>query len=341
MSRSGPDLPYAARRGSDRCAAVTSLATLVAVLAGPVAAEERAASPSELLARARSWGYLLQNVDSPALGRTTYDVLVVDAGSGDGRYGLEPGDVARLKQKPDSSRRLVIAYMNVGEAEDYRYYWRPTWKSAPPAWMGTANCRWKGDHRVRHWAAEWQALLFGSKASYLGRLIAAGYDGVYLDRVDIFYHWRATRWQAAADMVDFVARLSAWAKKQRPGFLVLPQNGEELLSDPRYLAAIDGIGKEDMLYGDRGNDVANASARILRAERNFAPAIAARLPVFAVEYARRPEHHAEADRRLKELGFKIYFAPRSLAYLGQDGPPHPEDGDTETVAAEDDQGSCP
>lgn len=320
---------------------VVALATALAI-AGcrtPALAAD-AAAPRQRLAAAASWGYLLQNVDAKKLERTAYDVLVLDAGSGDGAWGLTRAEVRRLKTKPDGTPRLVIAYMNVGEAEDYRYYWKPAWTKRPPAWLGTPNCRWKGDHRVQHWSPDWQAILFGNDRSYLARLLDLGYDGVYLDRIDIFYHWRGSRWQAAAEMVDLVASLSAWAKARKPGFLVLAQNGEELASDARFLAAIDGFGKEDMLYGDRGNDVPNAPQRVARAERNFAPALAAGLPVLAVEYTRSAANIATAKTRLTALGFKPYFGPRSLAYLGQDGPQHREDGDTESVHGEADSGSC-
>lgn len=292
------------------------------------------------LAAARSWGYQLQDIDAARLKRSSYDVLVVDAGSGDGAWGLSRRQIRDLKSKLDGTRRIVLAYINIGEAEDYRYYWNKDWEKHPPPWMGSENCRWRGDHRVRHWMPAWQDIIFGAPNSYLGRLIAAGYDGVYLDRTDIYYHWRATRWQAAAEMVDFVIRLSAWAKHRRDGFLVVPQNAEELLSEPRYTAAIDAIGKEDMFYGDHGNDVENAPERIARAERNFAPAHAAKLPVFTVEYARAPTNKEKSRARHDALGFTLYLGPRSLAYLGQDGPPHPEDTDTESTSTMDDPTGC-
>ncbi|MBL8567007.1 MAG: endo alpha-1,4 polygalactosaminidase [Hyphomicrobiaceae bacterium] len=325
----------------------TSLAALIvttiaqmAFHGAPATAGDQFSGARDQLKAARSWGYQLQNVTAPALARTDFDLLVVDAGSGDGTWGLSQEEVKRLKAKPDGTRRLVVAYMNIGEAEDYRYYWKKAWAKKPPQWMGSENCRWKGDHRVRHWEREWHEILYGSPKSYLGRLIDAGYDGVYLDRVDIYYHWRATRWQAATDMVDLVAALAAYARQRRPGFLIIPQNGEELVSDPRYLATIDGIGKEDMLFGDRGNDKPNAAERVARAERNFAPLRAAGLPVFAVEYMRRAENVETARARLDQLGFISYFGPRSLAYIGRDGPLHPEDGDTESVNPPLDGGAC-
>ena len=36
----------------------------------------------------------------------------------------------------------MLGYINIGEAEDYRYYWQPLRMKSPPAWLGTENCRW-------------------------------------------------------------------------------------------------------------------------------------------------------------------------------------------------------
>lgn len=315
------------------------LAIAATALAGAADATETART---LLHKAKSWGYQLQNVEARRLGKHAFDVLVVDAGSGDASWGLSKTEVARLQRKPDGSRRLLLAYMNIGEAEDYRYYWKRAWAKSPPGWMGSANCRWKGDHRVQHWSRDWQAILYGSASSYLGRLMRLGFDGVYLDRVDIYAHWQKTRSSAFAEVVDLVVAMSQWAKTQNPEFLVVPQNGEALLTDPRYRMAIDGLGKEDMLYGDRGNDVANDPERVAKAEQHIALLRADGLPVLAIEYTRKPENIAAARARLQALGYVAYFGPRSLAYIGHDGPPHPEDGDTESVTATTDADDrCP
>lgn len=337
MSQESRDGHTARRSTTVLAAALAALPALAGLISANSAARAGQGAPAPPvdapLRTATSWGYQLQNIDVARITQSPYDVVIVDAGAGDGSWGPTAQEIRRLKTQPDGSRRIVLAYMNIGEAEDYRYYWKKSWEKAPPAWMGSSNCRWKGDHRVRHWMREWQDIVFGTPRSYLGRILDAGYDGVYLDRIDIFYHWRTERWQAAAEMIDFVVRLSQWSKARRAGFLVVPQNAEELLSWPGYRAAIDAIGKEDMLFGDRGNEIENAPERIARAERNFAPALAAGLPVFTIEYARAPASKERIKARHEKLGFTLYFGPRSLAYLGQEGPRHAEDGDTESVAA--------
>jgi len=59
-----------------------------------------------------------------------------------------------------------------------------------------------------------------------------------------------------------------------------------------------------------------------------------------VEYTRDPANVATARRELEKLGFTSYFGPRSLAYIGQDGPAHAEDGDTEPTVANQADESC-
>jgi cysteinyl-tRNA synthetase, unknown class len=291
------------------------------------------------LRSAKSWAYLLQGIDTGRLARTAYDVLVLDGG--DGENGLGKRQLQQLKRKPDGSPRLVLAYINIGEAEDYRSYWNSAWTQQPPAWLGSANQHWKGDHRVRHWHQGWRDIVFGHPASVLARIIEVGFDGAYLDRVDVYQFWCGERPTSFADMVAFVEDLSNWAKARKPGFMIVAQNGEELLQDARYRAAIDGLGKEDFLFGDRGNDVLNLATRIERAEQLIGLATADGIPVLAIEYARNPENQELARQRHGQIGSSLYFGPRSLAYLGQGGPQHKEDGDSEPYLARQGPLGCP
>ena len=80
----------------------------------------------------------------------------------------------------------MIAYLSIGEAEDYRYYWQPEWKENPPAWLLDENPNWPGNHKVYYWDPEWQAIIYGNHSSYLAKILAAGFDGVYLDLIDAY-----------------------------------------------------------------------------------------------------------------------------------------------------------
>lgn len=123
-----------------------------------------------------------------AVSATDYDMLIIDLFFNDGQP-LSSADLERLQRKACGSRRLVLAYMSIGEAESYRYYWRPDWRPGSPEWMCAENPDWKGNFKVRYWDRRWQDIICLGDDSYLGRILAAGFDGVYLDIIDAFEYF--------------------------------------------------------------------------------------------------------------------------------------------------------
>jgi len=96
------------------------------------------------------------------------------------------GEIGQLKYKANGGKRLIISYMSIGEAENYRYYWQSGWKTGNPSWLDDENREWAGNYKVRYWETEWQNIIFGNDNSYLNKIINAGFDGVYLDIIDAF-----------------------------------------------------------------------------------------------------------------------------------------------------------
>ncbi len=102
---------------------------------------------------------------------------------------LTSEDVSSLKAKANGSKRLVIAYLSIGEAEDYRYYWKEEWNTNPPSWLVEQNPNWPGNYKVKYWDKEWQSIIYGNENSYLEKILDSGFDGAYLDVVDAFQYF--------------------------------------------------------------------------------------------------------------------------------------------------------
>jgi cysteinyl-tRNA synthetase, unknown class len=119
-----------------------------------------------------------------ALKKTNYDVILVDLFFDD--VQLTASDVASLKVKANGGSRLVICYMSIGEAENYRYYWQKIWKTQKPSWLLKQNPDWAGCYLVQYWNPEWQSIIYGNNNSYLYKIVNAGFDGVYLDLIDAY-----------------------------------------------------------------------------------------------------------------------------------------------------------
>lgn len=228
------------------------------------------------LAPVNDWVYVLQpgtaGADPAALAATDFDLVVMDPSAD----GTTPGEfpaatIAALR----GSGKIVLAYLSIGEAEAYRSYFDPAWIDQPapdpdsPAWLGPFNPDFPDNYKVRYWDPAWQALLLGAPGSAaLDRILAQGFDGMYLDIIDAFDYWsieqpERTRAQARADMVALVEALASYAREVRgpgaPRFLVFPQNGDTIVLDGGgqldglgacYLSAIDGIGVEDVFYDE-------------------------------------------------------------------------------------------
>jgi cysteinyl-tRNA synthetase len=147
------------------------------------------------LSRAKNFLYLInperyntKTAFMNAIKATNYDVIIMDLFFNDGS-AFTPDEIGQLKTKANDGRRLVICYLSIGEAEDYRYYWNPDWKKHPPSWLAGENPNWPGDYKVKYWDAKWQAIIYGNDSSYLHKILTAGFDGAYLDIVDAFEYF--------------------------------------------------------------------------------------------------------------------------------------------------------
>ncbi len=119
-----------------------------------------------------------------AVKNTNYDFIIMDFFYN--KVAFTPTQINELKQKKDGGSRLLICYMSIGEAEDYRYYWQPDWKIGNPSFIEKENPNWEGNYVVRYWDPEWQKIIYGNNNSYLKKILDAGFDGVYLDIIDAF-----------------------------------------------------------------------------------------------------------------------------------------------------------
>ena len=194
-----------------------------------------------------SWAYWLQNASPTVIAESGFDLVVIDYsrdGSDETAYKRE--EIEELKK----AGVIPVAYISIGEAEDYRFYWNESWMENPPEWLGPENPEWEGNFAVKYWSDEWKRIVF----AYLDRIIERGFSGVYLDKVDEFEYW-STRghdenW-TAMEMIEFIIEITNYTRsKADEDFLVILQNGERLLEydDGRLLKVVSGWASEDVFY---------------------------------------------------------------------------------------------
>jgi cysteinyl-tRNA synthetase, unknown class len=295
------------------------------------------ASPALLLAQSpASFAYVLQ-ADAFAkskaaaierLAACQREWIVLDAEfSSDTPW--ERADLDAIRQVQPG--RKVIAYVSIGEAEDYRPYWRKEWGSkgklttAAPKWLGLENPDWAGNYRVKYWHAEWQAIMLAT----IDSVIARGFDGVYLDIVDGFETFEQggdeflddrlnpeSRQTYRRDMVDWVKRIAVRARAKNPAALVIPQNGSQLVAHADFLEVISAIGIEDLFTNGNKLQPKSHTKEVLG---HLNKITAAKKPILLIEYPKTEERQALSKKLAAENGFTWLITDRQLKTLGVSG----------------------
>jgi len=323
------------------------------------AAPEPAAAPAasgraERLRGARTWMYQLQGLDEEgaiaALAATEYPLLVLEPGHNLKEGAYDTGAMLRaLRTTPSGRRRLLLAYVDIGQAEEYRDYWGPGWKAPtrerpgePDFLVTTDPDGWSGNYPVAYWRKPWRELWLGQRGvvSTLARL---GFDGAYLDWVEAYddddVAAAAAREgvDAPKAMIDFVADIRAAGRAAAPDFLVVVQNAPDLIdADPgRYARAIDALAVEDTWYRGAADadwdDPSGGDLRRRRAGERSTPSRLAQyrkyvdrgLPVFSVDYCIRRENARKVYAAARRAGLRPLVTRAALSRLTETPPDAP------------------
>jgi len=292
--------------------------------------------PSGRLAGVGSWAYQLQNISIDELAALDVDLVVIDYANNE-EVPFTRAEIDRIK----SDGKVVLSYLSIGEAESYRPYWREEWGgvlgddcSAPlaaqaPEWIEPMNPEWCGNYAVQFWKPEWQGIVM----DYLNAILAAGFDGVYLDKVDTFYYWlnEEDMGQSFANpdapwqMVDFVELIANHGRERNSDFVVVPQNAAEIIEylddeqGNRYMSLIDGIGVEDTFFYPSGGAEAGENASYDPQEyvlEMLSYYQEAGVLVLAVDYVTQPGKIERFFEEAGTRGFIPYASHRELDRVG-------------------------
>lgn len=310
------------------------------------------------------WGYQIQDINSPGkvdeLVASRYDMLVLEPTRTDWSSIDKDLDtkemVSRLKKSRASDgihRKLIIAYIDIGEAEDWRWYWdwSTTWDctGSPPAdWPSyILTCDpdgWGGNYPVAYWDQNWKDIIINGIApdpikrdynSVIDEVIKDGFDGVYLDWVEAFKNTEVINAantagkNPAVEMIAFIQEMKAYAAIRNPDFIIIQQNAASLIDGhPELAAVINGIAQEAIWYDGNATDDwndpngydllndATLTDGYLGYLNNY---LSAGVTVFNCEYAL--DHADTAYTNSTNNNFIPYVTRRSLSKMTTTKPP--------------------
>jgi len=266
-------------------------------------AEKKSSIPFK---NACSWLYQLQSINFNKIKDSYYDILVTDY-SWDGSEEKEyrQGQIPRLKKM---TGKIVLAYISIGEAEDYRFYWKNNWKVGNPGFLMQENPNWKGCFKVKYWNKKWQQIIF----QYIDHIIDMGFDGLYIDLVDSYQYFKEKN-NARELMIQFIINIAQYCRKERKKnkFLIVPQNAPELVEDSRYMRVISGIGQEETYFKatDIPSEDTEYNEKYLDMVKNKGKV------VLTVDYCSLPENIEYVYKKASKKGYIPYCTVVDLDQL--------------------------
>jgi cysteinyl-tRNA synthetase len=215
------------------------------------------------LSEVTHWLYFIDvNLESDIVDQivsSDYDMVVIDyitSEENNTDYPLaEVIDRMHNAKKP----KLVIAYIDIGEAEEWRTYWQPDWRIGDPEWIIALDPDgWEGNYPVAYWWDEYREIWVGEDG-YLQGILDAGFDGVYLDWVEAYSDESVAAFaedegtDSVEEMIYWVTDIATFTREKKQDFIIIAQNAAELAEYDEYLEVIDAIAQEQTWF-DGGAD---------------------------------------------------------------------------------------
>ena len=92
-----------------------------------------------------SFHYQLQSAAFLELKELDAGIIVVD---------IDDSDLNKtMIQQLNGDVKIVLSYLSIGEAEDYRSYWQKGL-----SFVDEENSEWEGNYKVKYWDEEWQEI---------------------------------------------------------------------------------------------------------------------------------------------------------------------------------------
>ena len=274
------------------------------------------------LEEVKSFAYNIQNVDSDSqwneLTKSHYDMYILEpcvTEKENKNFNIEGllESIREYNRIKYDKKPIILAYADVGQAEDWRWYWQEDWEPGNPEWIVTTDPdEWEGNYPVAFWYPEWENIvIYGSGGmSHVEIALQAGFDGIDLDWIEAFSDLNVVA-KAEKDgipdiaeaMLDFIEKMRIFARQSssnaNPNFLIVAQNAPDLFPENpnRYNEIIDAISCEAIWFGGTGgyddwddphgfnvptNDIYSGWTEELL---EYLSLISGLMPIFCVEYA--------------------------------------------------------
>jgi len=204
-------------------------------------------------------------------------------------------DVLALKARG----KIVIGYLSVGEAENYRWFF----SRVNPEWIRKENPNWPGNFYVDVNQPGWHRLLLNT---VIPAILEKGFDGLYLDTVDTAGPYNFPEMEPG--MVTLIKEI----RKTFPGEILIAANANFIIE--KISSSLDALAVEDLFsHYDHEENFYKKTARSVR-EPLIRELLSIRkkykLPIFTIDYA------GPTDRSLIKYAYRSSSSYGFIPYVG-------------------------
>jgi cysteinyl-tRNA synthetase len=231
----------------------------------PEQAATQTTKTSNPLSKVKTWFYFLYFEPDTILEYITesdFDMVVIEpvfTEKENEDYDIEKVvEEIKYSKAANLNNKLVIAYIDIGQAESYRYYWKSNWRVGNPDWIaGEDPDMWEDNYPVAFWRTEWQDIWFKGTSTHdaqIKMLMDVGFDGVYLDWVEAYSDENVMdiadddNVDPKDEMIRFIKKIKQYCTSINPDCIVISQNAAELAQYDDYVATIDAIAQEQTWF---------------------------------------------------------------------------------------------
>lgn len=227
-----------------------------------------------------SWAYYLKDPVLLAIETAPFSLFVIDVENENTRFTKE--QISKLQKT-----KKVFAYLSLGDAEDYRSYWKPLWNQKKPKWLGNEHPLWKGNFSVQDLLnKEWLEIT----KQQLDNVISVGYDGIVISGLGL------------PDSNKFLTKVQEYLKSKKSTLKVYVQ--DYIYADSKL---IDGIVKQGLIYNIDGSS-SNATQQELKELLKYKNE---KKEILVVEYV-TGEKWEQAKKIIQKYEFSGYSGPLEL-----------------------------
>ena len=118
------------------------------------------------------------------LSKTNYDIIIMNPlFQKKERYSAQ--DIQKLKIKKNGSKRLLIATINVSEANPNDYFWQKDWTLGNPEWLKRKSFYSQDSIITKFWHNDWKKII----SNFFKDILNEGFDGIFFTGIENYQYF--------------------------------------------------------------------------------------------------------------------------------------------------------